>query len=166
MTDARSARNHDSIPFIGVSVSSVVSRLSADGTAADVAAPAETVWPDAAPGNTSLHHPPQQHSTKRIQIGRTSTDSPLDLKPRNPRLTINIPNQPLPHHLLRWLSPPLLVIILRILIIPHPYELLIFVASRQYQSSDAKDVFARDFGGEGRGAAEFKGVCARGDWTD
>ncbi len=89
--------------------------------------------------------------------------SPLNLKPSNPRLTINIPHQPLPNDLLRRVHSPLLVIILRILIIPHPYELLVFIAACEYESCDAQYVFAGYFGGEGRGAAEFEGVCAGGD---
>lgn len=139
--------------------SSSSARSSAEGTAAELAAP-DAVCIIACAGTTSLmnHHTnipsicipqPKQHtlSSQRKHSSRQKKHLPLNLKPSNPRLRTNIPHQPLKNDLPGRVLLHLLIIILRILIISHPDELLVSIAAREDERCDAEDVFCWDFGG-------------------
>lgn len=102
---------------------SPVSRSSADGTGADAAAP--VAMPSCRGGVTSLE---KILTEEYLQVA--GSDAPFYLKSCNTGLETDIPHQPLEHDF-RWRGKlHLLVVILRILIISHPYKFLILVRAR------------------------------------
>jgi len=110
--------------------------------------------------------------------------SPLDLKPGHTRLVIDIPYEFIKFQepLLLLLSSLLLLVSVdistprwhptifgfpfRVLIIPHPDELLIFVAPGQDQRRDAQDVLFGYLLWVWRATFELESVYAYGDGSD
>lgn len=87
--------------------------------------------------------------------------APFYLESRHPRLHINIPHQLVKLDIRRGIQPHILVVILRILVVPHPHELLVLVRSGEDERGYAEDVFRRDLVRLWCRAFEFKRVYAR-----
>ena len=90
------------------------------------------------------------------------------MEPRHPRLGVDIPNQPIKPNGLqrRRVLLHFFVIVFGILVIPHPHELLLFVATRENESSDTENVFWGDFGWVGSRALELECVDSDGNGTN
>ena len=135
--------------------SSGPSRSSAEGTAADAAAPAaETPCED---GDTSLVGHQHVHTRNK---GHTR---PFYLKARHAWFGIHIPDQPFKHDLLRRSLLHLVVVILGVLVISYADEFLVFVRAGEYECGDTEDVLGGYFGRVGWDAFKVKGVDADGD---
>lgn len=117
---------YDTIPFgfvLGLGSSSIASSKSfADGTEADVAAPAAAR--PCCTGATSLE---SRYQSLTHSFANDVEHAPFDLKPCYTRLGTDISHEALEHDLLRRCLLHLFVVILRILIVSHPYKLLVII---------------------------------------
>ena len=144
------------MPFVfGGASSSGQSRSSAEGTAADAAAPAAAT--PCEDGDTSLV------GHQQARTGNKGYNQPFNLKARHTRLCVHVPDQPFKHGLLRRTLLHLLVVILGVLVISYADEFLIVVRAGEDECSDAEDVLCGYFCGVGWDAFKVKGVDADRD---
>ena len=134
------------------------SRVSADGTGADVAAPAVAAPLDGS--ETSLDDTFVQH------LARAKALSPFDLKPRHAWLCVDISDQAVEHDLLGWILLHLVVVVFGVLVVPHADKLLVAVRGGEDEGSHAEYVLCRDLAWVRGLTIELKRVDADGDWPD
>jgi hypothetical protein len=127
------------------------SRSSAEGTAAEVAAPAATC----AGGAASLQ---RSQSLCGLWVNVSGGGAPFYLESRHTGFRANIPHQLLELNDLRGTLLHLLIIVFRVLVVPDPHELLVFVRSSEDESGHTQDIFGGDLGWVDGSAFEFERI--------